>query len=1107
MAGNYKLNYGIAGRLVVLFSILIISLQIVFAADITLQNGALYLPNGMVTDGRVGIGTLEPDERLEIVGRIKADSICIKDDCKDSWSFANSGTNPAPGVTIEGTEGRNFFKDTENSGRLRVGAAWGVPGIYSEDAGQNLLLGAEGGKVFIGHQSGTSQNLIMPNGKLGIGTTDPGSYKIKAVGDISGSRLCIGDICKDAWPSGLTVDSSGDINLAGNIKMNAVNGKYIIGKMADNDYWKIFGEGALDNGKMVIQTGDNGNEPITFEQYSPSGRVERMRIHSNGNVGIGIADPKEKLDVRGSNFASGRISASGISNILSTAYGRGTEGNAFNDVLMLGNGQGGWSDNKIAFWRTNNEYVDYGMRDQTPASQIGTMVRMYTPNGDASDSQYISFWLRNAEKMRIQGNGNVGIGTTNPSEKLEVAGNLKLSGAGSKIVFADGTQLTSTSGLSGGSTGGGWTDDGTTVRLSTAADKVALGTSTPASAGKLTISDNAAPSATGLNGDGVVLGQVTGAGGYSWMQSYGGKPLVLNPISNFVGINTNSPQTNLDVMGGIQSKDGSDRLFLRSYESSSLSEIRWGDDSTDRLRFFYDDWNGNANDKEAMTLLSNGNVGIGTTNPLETLNIVTSDGRQLLLTSTASNAALSLNSPSRIWSIASNNAGGSFSIDDNSASAQRMVIDTSGRMGIGATSPTTKLQIGNSGTGNHPVSSSNSLSLSHASDYIAILPSTISGDQTKFALSFGDDSNDMLTIGSFTSGNTLTVTGDGKVGIGTTTPNALLQLNTASTNDVKIKIGESLGGGGPISIIARDTTSPATTINGAFISYQNQDTSSQYVRRLNIGAREYSDGSSGGSEIQFWTSPSGGSPSYVNAVSRMTITREGKVGIGTATPSEKLEVAGNIKLSGAGSKIVFADGTQLTSVSSLGGGGVGGSGTPNTIPIWTGAGILGNSIITFDSTNNKIVVGGGTGKIDAGTVDPIYTINGKQYATYLPAMTGVKEETTGTISLKNKNEKNEYYYEIDFNSLEDGSDLWLFSKVTKLNENFDKMAVLLTPSFNGKVWYEKDIKNKKLIIYAQTDTQTDLELSYRLTAPRFDYVKWSNYADSENEGFNLDKEK
>ena len=27
---------------------------------------------------------------------------------------------------------RNYFKDEENKGWLRVGAAWGVPGIYSE---------------------------------------------------------------------------------------------------------------------------------------------------------------------------------------------------------------------------------------------------------------------------------------------------------------------------------------------------------------------------------------------------------------------------------------------------------------------------------------------------------------------------------------------------------------------------------------------------------------------------------------------------------------------------------------------------------------------------------------------------------------------------------------------------------------------------------------------------------------------------------------------------------------------------------------------------------------------------------------------------------------
>ena len=36
---------------------------------------------------------------------------------------------------------------------------------------------------------------------------------------------------------------------------------------------------------------------------------------------------------------------------------------------------------------------------------------------------------------------------------------------------------------------------------------------------------------------------------------------------------------------------------------------------------------------------------------------------------------------------------------------------------------------------------------------------------------------------------------------------------------------------------------------------------------------------------------------------------------------------------------------------------------------------------------------------DAGTVDPVYTIGGERYATYMAAMIGVKEETTGVVNL------------------------------------------------------------------------------------------------------------
>jgi hypothetical protein len=44
--------------------------------------------------------------------------------------------------------GRHFFQDEEKAGRLRVGGAWGTPGIYAED-GKNLVLGGSSGNVMI----------------------------------------------------------------------------------------------------------------------------------------------------------------------------------------------------------------------------------------------------------------------------------------------------------------------------------------------------------------------------------------------------------------------------------------------------------------------------------------------------------------------------------------------------------------------------------------------------------------------------------------------------------------------------------------------------------------------------------------------------------------------------------------------------------------------------------------------------------------------------------------------------------------------------------------------------------------------------------------------
>tara|TARA_B100000902_G_scaffold328749_1_gene324954 strand:+ start:2217 stop:3860 length:1644 start_codon:yes stop_codon:yes gene_type:complete len=82
------------------------------------------------------------------------------------------------GMNIQG--GRSFFKDAENRGRVRVGAAWGIPGIYSQD-NQDVVVGVAPGKTaHIG-----SNNKFM---------------SVKGDGDVNiKGKLCINDMCLDQY--------------------------------------------------------------------------------------------------------------------------------------------------------------------------------------------------------------------------------------------------------------------------------------------------------------------------------------------------------------------------------------------------------------------------------------------------------------------------------------------------------------------------------------------------------------------------------------------------------------------------------------------------------------------------------------------------------------------------------------------------------------------------------------------------------------------------------------------------------------------------------------------------------------------------------------------
>jgi hypothetical protein len=131
-------------------------------------------------------------------------------------------------------------------------------------------------------------------------------------------------------------------------------------------------------------------------------------------------------------------------------------------------------------------------------------------------------------------------------------------------------------------------------------------------------------------------------------------------------------------------------------------------------------------------------------------------------------------------------------------------------------------------------------------------------------------------------------------------------------------------------------------------------------------------------------------------------------------------------------------------------------------------------------------------KITVNTIDPLYTIDGKSYATYIASIAGgVKEEVVGVVKLNNN-------YTIDFNNLEKGSDLWLFYQVTDFGKDMENLQVTLTPGFDGRVWYEKNPEKNTLTIYGTSSG----EVSYRLTANRHDWKQWPTLV-NETGGFIL----
>lgn len=265
--------------------------------------------------------------------------------------------------------------------------------------------------------TGNERMRVTYQGLIGIGTATPNAVlDVYGTGTI-GSAIIIPRETTALRPTGVN----------GMIRYNTNSSKF---EVYENGGWvnMATGAGGADNlgnhqatTAIVAVIGTGATPSYTFagdldtgmwkagenQVAFNTGSTERMRINSNGNVGIGSSNPGSKLDVVGD---------ANINGLMIASY---TNSSGFASAVVTGNNAAAAADNGAAI-----EF--YG------TTTMGYVTAQW--NAAATTNSYLGFQNRTSgtvtEKMRLTSTGNLGIGTTTTNGRLDVWG----TGAASAIV-------------------------------------------------------------------------------------------------------------------------------------------------------------------------------------------------------------------------------------------------------------------------------------------------------------------------------------------------------------------------------------------------------------------------------------------------------------------------------------------------------------------------------------------------------------------------------------------------------------------------------------------------------------------------------------------------
>ena len=399
----------------------------------TVPGTGLWLANGNdiynSNSGNVGIGVTDPEKRLEVKSDTTYDGIMLDvlsapeitfRDRGNSDTRVGTGRHALDGFHIDtysgnavlikgsnrfvgiGTTNPLYPFSLENSGTGLISR------IYNTNAdGQGLLIRAgattSGTRVFQAASSNDTKIMtVNSNGNVGIGESSP------------------------AVPLHISRDSASGENIALLLDNNDTTAGSEIGMLfrcmtgGGNTDFEIFGKANAVNDMDLVFESDGSNE--------------RVRFTGDGNVGIGATSPSYRLQV-------------GVAGGLADSIRIGSYAVAKDTRQYIG------------YARHNTGLFESSGDGDTPSTVLAGVagIRIVNTQGTLASSQadnsvqLLTHIYNGGSRVALHANydGNVGIGTTRPSEKLAVQTRFTTSASDSYIEINSGHEASGGSDLTG----------------------------------------------------------------------------------------------------------------------------------------------------------------------------------------------------------------------------------------------------------------------------------------------------------------------------------------------------------------------------------------------------------------------------------------------------------------------------------------------------------------------------------------------------------------------------------------------------------------------------------------------------------------------------------